>query len=215
MSNQNGMDVRIASAVQLAGSGNIYGPLVGRILYKRVCDLLAEIREPGVLILDFVSAGVVATSTLLISVVKAVAFSRRQDRRKTIVCINASRGHIVALRNAVDICPDALDPFATTNPLRVVLLAHELPSEADSKVIWHLFGPIDDCARDVWEDILAAESTRIDSIGDRLGYDEEEVVEAVQLLVSHQVVLLQRSDAESVVRSLSSLLKVSSNCVFR
>lgn len=180
----------VVNAAKMAGDINLFVRIVGRTLYKNLCEKLSIIGEPGVLIVDFVDINQVQDSVLLISIIRALAFCRKNNWRKTIACIAVNELHRRKLLEAIMLWPDVSDLWRDKpdHQKRVLLL---ISQQANPKQ-WEILGELNEIEQGLWDKIQDMEQILFVDFALENGMDQPTLLGHLRVFLENQILILSK-----------------------
>ncbi len=197
----------IVDASELAGNINIFVPMTGRTLYKRLREALNSLIEPGILVADFRKINLVDSSALIISIAKLLAFSQNANWRRIFVCSNTSELHQTHLNRAIIVWTDLIDPWGEKASKQRLLL---LVSDRENDNMWQLLGELNKQETMLWDLIREAESITITDLGKKSGMDKKTTMSHLQVFLDNQVLIRSESEKLVSIRTIYSLMTADS-----
>lgn len=188
--------------VELAGRSNIVGNVVGPLLFKRLIEELIKLPEPGILILDFLRINLVDSSTIMISLAKALAWRWRKAECKTIVCFNTTSSQRSELAVAICNLPHMFDDWDISKKLLLLAVDRGSIDRLDLLGLEQL----GERQREIWNLIGEVGSISVAELATHSGIDRKEVLSSLAIFFANCVLLKQESQGQIVVLSFENLL---------
>ena len=192
----------VVNAAQMAGDINLFVRIVGRTLYKNLCERLSKIGEPGILLVDFMDINQVQDFVLLISIIRALAFCRKNNWRKSIVCINVNNLHVRKLQEAVLLWPDVSDLWGDQpdHQKRIIFLA-SIQAHAQQ---WELLGELSEIERELWNKIKDMEQISLAILAVESTIDQSALIKQLKVFFENQILILSKD--RTTAQNMSKLI---------
>jgi hypothetical protein len=190
----------VLDGAELAGSTSIFSPFVGRVLYKRLEEVLLGMVEPGILVVDFARVGLVDSSTLLISIAELLALVQRNGRLISVVCSGTTKMHQGSLSSAIIHYPYAASEWDESKRLLLLVSDREIGD------MWHLLGELTEREKIVWDLATEAGCTTIADLIKRSGLNRRSINSSLQVLLQNRVLMEVRTEGEDFLCPVGDLV---------
>ena len=199
------LNVKTCDAAEMAGDINIYVRIVGRLLYKNLCDAITDIAEPGVLVVSFKNINQVQDSVLLISIIKVLDLCRRNKWKKTIICTEISEMHRQELQEALELWPDVSDIWGKIPDSQKRLLLLISISSLSAGEQWELLGELKEYEQKIWAVINTEKQSLVLDLANQLGLDKQILIDQLDIFKENQLIFFENG-TQLIIHKLFDLI---------
>jgi len=195
----------VVDVVELAGTSDMLGLTISRVLGGRLVEVLENVDSPGILCIDFRRVRLTEQSVLEQSVVKAIARALQNAFvYKLVVCSNTSASHRTMIERVLAVWSELEDAYRERERERLLLLV----SGRETPDVWFLLGKGELTAEErlVWDLLADRDCMSYYTIIQESGFSEKELQMNLEVFVRNRVIIYDDEQSPPAVCSMVSLL---------